>query len=75
MLLRLTLTCVQVLCVVIYRLYFHPLSKYPGPILAALTDSYDGWYAWHGTLPIEHHRQHLKYGTIEPCSDPRALII
>jgi hypothetical protein len=61
---RLTLTCVQVLCVVVYRLYFHPLSKYPGPILGALTDSYDGWYAWKGTLPIEHHRQHLKYGPI-----------
>lgn len=30
--------------VAIYRLYFHPLSKVPGPKLAALSRLYDFYY-------------------------------
>lgn len=50
---------------IIYRLYFHPLSKFPGPTLAAISYLpeiyYDvlkgGMYIW------EIERMHDKYGT------------
>lgn len=28
----------------VYLLYFHPLSKYPGPTIAAVTNA---WWAYH----------------------------
>lgn len=46
----------------IYRLYFHPLAKYPGPKIAAVTRL---WYAYHlfrGTHPRELKRLHIIYG-------------
>lgn len=52
--------------VVIYRLYFHPLSAIPGPRLAAAT----GWYEFcydviqGGVLVFELKRLHEKYGPV-----------
>lgn len=48
----------------IYRLYFHPLSKFPGPKIAAIGRFYEfyfnvikgGMYIW------EIQRMHEKYG-------------
>lgn len=71
----LTLRRTQLFFVAIYRLYLHPLLKYPGPTLATLTDWYDAYFSWKGTLHLEHHRQHMKYGRIERCQDPQALMI
>lgn len=48
----------------LYNIYLHPLSKYPGPPLAAATRL---WYCWHlvrGDLPFAIHRLHLKYGHV-----------
>ncbi|KAF9878113.1 hypothetical protein CkaCkLH20_04151 [Colletotrichum karsti] len=53
---------VVLLC--IYRLFFHPLAKYPGPRLAALSDL---WYAasWtSGRHPFIMERTHGKYGGV-----------
>ncbi|KAI1878404.1 uncharacterized protein JN550_000586 [Neoarthrinium moseri] len=49
---------------VIYRLYFHPLSKYPGPFLAKVTDAYQLYHAWKGDRHLEFWRQHEIYGRV-----------
>lgn len=46
----------------IYRVYFHPLAKYPGPFWAKVTSFYDFYQAWsehraHNILAL-----HRKYG-------------
>lgn len=48
----------------LYRLYFHPLRRFPGPKLAAITHGYEfyhdvfrrGMYLW------EIEKMHEKYG-------------
>ncbi|KAK3689303.1 cytochrome P450-like protein [Podospora appendiculata] len=49
-------------CLVIYRLFFHPLAKYPGPFLAKLSDAYMLYHAWKGDRHLEFWRMHEKYG-------------
>jgi len=54
---------------VIYRLYFHPLAKFPGPKLAAATSM----YAMHQALVkdgyvFEFVELHKKYGMFEKGS-------
>lgn len=48
----------------IYRLYFHPLSKFPGPRLAALTTWYEGYYdiVHRGRYLWEMEKMHKAYG-------------
>lgn len=48
----------------IYRLYFHPLAKYPGPLLAKLTDLHSTYHAWKGDRHLEFWRCHERYGPI-----------
>ncbi|KAI0475941.1 cytochrome P450 [Xylariaceae sp. FL0804] len=47
-----------------YRLTLHPLSKYPGPFLARLSDAYAGYYAGRMSLHIRTREDHMKYGPI-----------
>ncbi|KAH6722504.1 hypothetical protein BKA61DRAFT_177509 [Leptodontidium sp. MPI-SDFR-AT-0119] len=48
-----SLIIVYLLSVAIYRLYFHPLSKFPGPKSAAISDFWlcSRWYAWRSQFP------------------------
>ena len=49
---------------VIYRLYFHPLAKFPGPKLAAATLWYEFYYdcILYGQYTFKIGRMHEKYG-------------
>jgi hypothetical protein len=48
----------------IYRLYLHPLSKFPGPKLAAVSHLYEFYYdvAKGGKFIWEIQRMHEQYG-------------
>lgn len=50
----------------IYNLYFHPLSRFPGPRLAAIGHLYDLWYDCikDGRYAWKVKEMHLKYGPI-----------
>ncbi|KAJ3850649.1 cytochrome P450 [Lentinula lateritia] len=50
----------------IYRLFFHPLSKYPGPLLASLTDWYEMYYniIKGGALVTKINRLHKIHGPV-----------
>lgn len=65
--------CIAVLAVAlytlyncVYNLYFHPLSRFPGPRLAALGHLYDLWYDCikDGRYAWKVKEMHLKYGPI-----------
>ncbi|CCX31761.1 cytochrome P450 [Pyronema domesticum] len=50
--------------IVVYRLWFHPLAKYPGPLLARITDWNTAWRAWKGDRYLELYYAHQKYGPV-----------
>ncbi|KAL8746409.1 MAG: hypothetical protein Q9190_001583 [Brigantiaea leucoxantha] len=43
-------------------LTLHPLAKYPGPLIAKITDWYSVYHAWKGDRHLEFWRCHEKYG-------------
>lgn len=45
-----------------YRLSLHPLSTYPGPLLAKLSDVYAGYFVLHQKLHLQTFKNHMKYG-------------
>ncbi|KIW96687.1 uncharacterized protein Z519_02078 [Cladophialophora bantiana CBS 173.52] len=68
------------LSLIIYRVRFHPLAKYPGPFLAKVTSWYDFYFLVKGDRHIEIWRQHEIYGPVVryrpnslSFSTPRAL--
>jgi hypothetical protein len=64
----------------LHRLYFHPLSAHPGPLLARLTPLPDLYHAYRGDKHIHFLRLHAKYGSVVrfapnslSVNDPAAL--
>ncbi|EPE03911.1 isotrichodermin c-15 hydroxylase [Ophiostoma piceae UAMH 11346] len=60
------------LSIIVYRLFFHPLAKYPGPVLAKITGCYALYHAWKGDRHLEFYRLHQMYGSVVRCG-PNAL--
>ncbi|KAL7619359.1 hypothetical protein AAE478_009896 [Parahypoxylon ruwenzoriense] len=58
------LVLVYIIGLVVYRLFFHPLAKYPGPLIAKITDAYQLYHAWKGDRHLEFWRMHQRYGRI-----------
>lgn len=58
------LLVVYLLGTVLYRLFFHPLAKFPGPKLAASTALYEGYYdvVKGGRYVWRVKEMHEKYG-------------
>ena len=54
----------KILSTCAYRLWFHPLTRYPGPFWGRLTNVYAAYHSWKGDLHIDMWRCHEKYGTI-----------
>ncbi|GAB1315322.1 hypothetical protein MFIFM68171_05532 [Madurella fahalii] len=53
-----------VLFLVAYQTILHPLSNYPGPFPAKLTDGYGGYYLLKKRLHLATYHDHLKYGPV-----------
>ncbi|KAH9908391.1 cytochrome P450 [Xylariomycetidae sp. FL2044] len=49
---------------VAYRVFFHPLRKFPGPFLAKLSDAYPGFYALSMRLHLRTFQDQKKYGPV-----------
>ena len=58
------MSVVYVLSLVIYRLFFSPIAKFPGPKLAAITSWYELYYdvVHKGKYLFEIEKMHDKYG-------------
>ncbi|CAJ2502539.1 Uu.00g099330.m01.CDS01 [Anthostomella pinea] len=47
-----------------YQIFLHPLSRYPGPLLAKLSNAYNGFYAHQKCLHLVTRQNQLKYGPV-----------
>jgi cytochrome P450 len=50
--------------VIIYRLYFHLLAKYPGPLMGKITDWYSVYHCLKGDRYLDIIDLHNRYGDI-----------
>jgi hypothetical protein len=70
-----TLTLVSYwLFIAVYRLLFHPLAKYPGPLVAKVTGAWSGYYAIRRNLHLKTREAVLKHGRrtqtlLQGCAD------
>ncbi|KAL1623282.1 hypothetical protein SLS56_008387 [Neofusicoccum ribis] len=64
----------RVLGLCIYRVFFHPLAKHPGPLLAKVSNFYAAYHAWVGDVHVDMWRCHQKYGETVRYAPDRLLI-
>ena len=61
-----SLLVIRELCLIVYRLYFHPLAQFPGPTLARATQWYEFYFdvlKWPGgQYWFEVDKMHDRYG-------------
>ncbi|KAF2735799.1 cytochrome P450 [Polyplosphaeria fusca] len=55
---------VYLFAVAVYRLYFHPLARFPGPLFARLTPIPVTWSLLRGRIPFYVKACHDKYGPV-----------
>ncbi|KAI1810420.1 cytochrome P450 [Poronia punctata] len=58
------LAVTYILVYVTYQIFLHPLSKYPGPFWAKLSDAYGGYYTQKKCSHLVTRQNHLKYGPV-----------
>ncbi|KAH0588957.1 hypothetical protein H2248_004739 [Termitomyces sp. 'cryptogamus'] len=60
------LAIIYFIALAVYRLFYHPLSKFPGPRLAAITDLYSAYYdlVLDGVLLDHLEHLHRTYGPV-----------
>lgn len=58
---------------VVYRILFHPLARFPGPKLAAVTTWYEGYYdiVHQGRYIWQVEKMHARYGEFSFLSCPK----
>ncbi|KAK5651342.1 hypothetical protein OQA88_12575 [Cercophora sp. LCS_1] len=61
--------------IALYRLFFHPLRHFPGPVTAKLTKLYGPYLARNGQLHIEQNKHFAKYGSIVRIAPNELLIL
>ncbi|PSR74949.1 cytochrome P450 [Coniella lustricola] len=54
----------QVVGLVVYRIFLHPLASCPGPLLAKITDIPQVWHSYRGDRHLEFWRLHERYGPV-----------
>ncbi|RDL42248.1 uncharacterized protein BP5553_02227 [Venustampulla echinocandica] len=57
-------TVLYILILSFYRIYFHPLSKYPGPALWAASRFPSAYYLTKGVIPYKTLELHNRYGPV-----------
>lgn len=55
---------VALMVISIYRLFLHPLSRVPGPKIAALSNAWLAWHARNGRVRELGKTLHRKYGPV-----------
>ncbi|KAH8815492.1 cytochrome P450 [Xylogone sp. PMI_703] len=51
----------------VYLVFFDPLRKYPGPVLARISNLWRVYHFWKGDLPEVMLKLHQKYGPVIRC--------